>query len=709
MTQQAECRGCGQALPSDAPEALCPACLLGAGLDAARGAETTGAPGGFIPPPADELGRLIPGLEVSGLIGRGGMGAVYRARQVNLDRPVALKVLPPALAADPLFAHRFEREAKEIARLTHQHIVSVYDFGCSGDVFYIVMELVEGPTLRQLLAAGELTAERAVHLGVQVCSALQYAAEEGVVHRDIKPENILLDAKGRVKIADFGLAKLLGPRRATGMSLTGTSMTLGTPVYMAPEQVSSADVDHRADIYSAGVVLYEMLTGKLPLGHFAPPSSRPGLDRRADALMARALAHDPRKRYQQAGEMQDDLERIRRVLMVPDYQVLGTRISRATVRRTLGLASECAAFAAALAVLIPLFTGVRIGWRSLMEPVTAFDGLGPLFGAFWWTYFAVMLVLAAPLLLFRRRFHTWLPLTAACLLVIGVVGSVAFRITANPRINVFSLPGATGMVRYDAGNRLLVGMRNGQIYAYDPLAGSTAGQVDGDQGSARYFDNNRDGSRLVVSDDVGGVLQLLDPVENTPISVVRGTAKARVQGAFSPDGSRLAMLISARFDRGGSDAKARDPDSYLWIVSAKDGAVLSRERTPPMHGRWDAIDWSGDLVAVAECYDTNGRGAMLYDVAAHKVRFNLVHPEHQSGPLSVKLSPDARILAVGYAPVGHADGSVAAQAGGTHQLGRVPRLFPRRPHARLRRRRLERAAVGRRHGTTTSQIRDGQR
>jgi tRNA A-37 threonylcarbamoyl transferase component Bud32 len=261
------------------------------------------------PAPA-ELAPHFPQLEILELLGQGGMGAVYKARQPKLDRLVALKILPAEAGADAHFAERFNREARALARLDHPNIVRVHDFGESGGFHYFIMEYVEGVNLRQLMRAGDLKPEQTLQLIPQICEALQYAHDEGIVHRDIKPENILLDKKGRVKIADFGLAKLLA-RTPADFTLTATHQVMGTPHYMAPEQMDKPlTVDHRADIYSLGVVLYEMLTGELPLGRFAPPSQKAPVDARLDAIVFRALAREPEWRYQHVREVQTDLESI---------------------------------------------------------------------------------------------------------------------------------------------------------------------------------------------------------------------------------------------------------------------------------------------------------------------------------------------------------------------------------------------------------------
>src|ERR1017187_3818682 len=281
------CPGCQKPLPPDVPLGLCPECLIKAGFNTGTEPGSEGA--GFIPPPVEQIAKLFPQLEIIELIGKGGMGAVYKARQPALDRFIALKILAPRSGGDLDFAERFTREARALARLSHPNIVAVYDFGqvqrsagvppapdATGEMpalplSYFIMEHVDGPNLRQVEQAGKLSPREALEIIPQICAALQFAHDEGIVHRDIKPENVLLDKKGRVKIADFGLAKILG-QEPKDFRLTGARDVMGTPHYMAPEQVEKPQtVDHRADIYSLGVVFYEMLTGELPLGKFRPP------------------------------------------------------------------------------------------------------------------------------------------------------------------------------------------------------------------------------------------------------------------------------------------------------------------------------------------------------------------------------------------------------------------------------------------------------
>jgi tRNA A-37 threonylcarbamoyl transferase component Bud32 len=289
------CPRCGQSLAAGAPQGLCPRCLLHGVMPAAdRPSPTLAFVEAYVAPPVEDVARLFPNLEVIELVGQGGMGAVYKARQPALDRFVALKLVRPR-DADPTFAERFVREAKAMARLNHPHVVAVYESGEAGGLPFLVMEYVDGVTLRDAMRERKLSPAEALAVVPQICDALEYAHRQGVVHRDVKPENILLGRDGRVKIADFGLAKVTDP---AGVSLTGTRQAMGTPHYMAPEQWEKpAEVDHRADIYALGVVLYELLTGELPLGRFDPPSQKIKLDIRLDGVVLRALAKEPDRRF----------------------------------------------------------------------------------------------------------------------------------------------------------------------------------------------------------------------------------------------------------------------------------------------------------------------------------------------------------------------------------------------------------------------------
>ena len=383
-TIASKCPRCGAAMAAASGSSLCPRCA--AALLQATQTELTGAAKprpAFTPPSPAELGPRFPQLEILELLGRGGMGAVYKARQKELDRIVALKILPPDIGDDPAFAERFAREAKALARLNHPGIVTLYEFGhVSGhegragsplpaetaadcerrarsdapyqtepsvprpsapdprpSLYYFLMEFVDGVNLRQLLESGRVSPREALAIVPQICDALQYAHDQGIVHRDIKPENILLDRRGRVKVADFGLAKLVecgrpghsnventsgiekaepsapdhvaAPGTGALRDLTDTAKVMGTPAYMAPEQVEHpGEVDHRADIYALGVVFYQMLTGELPGKPLQPPSNKVLIDVRLDEVVLRALEKNPELRYQQVSEVKTLVQNI---------------------------------------------------------------------------------------------------------------------------------------------------------------------------------------------------------------------------------------------------------------------------------------------------------------------------------------------------------------------------------------------------------------
>jgi serine/threonine protein kinase len=303
------CPQCDRTMTVDWQQSVCPRCLLGAAMPESQAERvfTTGPHRAAVTGQLDiaHLQAAFPELEILDFIGRGGMGEVYRARQLNLDRVVALKVLPPQLDADPMFAERFTREARTLAKLNHPNIVTLFEFGERGGLFFLLMEYVQGTDLRRLMMDTSLTPHESLAIVSQICDSLQYAHDLNIVHRDVKPENILVDERGHVKIADFGLAKLLTPSGpAPSLSLTQPRQVVGTPHYMSPEQMERPQtVDRRADIYSLGVVFYELLTGELPLGRFAPPSRRSGATPLLDPIVLRTLERNPDDRYQQAREL----------------------------------------------------------------------------------------------------------------------------------------------------------------------------------------------------------------------------------------------------------------------------------------------------------------------------------------------------------------------------------------------------------------------
>ncbi|HBJ86927.1 MAG TPA: hypothetical protein DDZ88_24325 [Verrucomicrobiales bacterium] len=282
-------------------------------LSPPTGAKPSTSPAGrWEPPTAEELQKLLPQYEITALLGRGGMGAVYKGRQIALDRPVAIKILSNTLEeADASFAERFKNEARALGKLSHPGIVGVYDFGeAANGLLYIVMEFIDGTDVARMLAQQKrLHTEHAMAITAHVCDALAYAHERGIIHRDIKPANIMVGYDGVVKVADFGLAKMTHNQNS---GLTQSGMAMGTLHYMAPEALMlGSAVDHRADIYAVGVMLYQMLTGKIPQGLFELPSLQvAGLDPRYDSIIGKALREDRDLRYPSVLGMRRDLDAI---------------------------------------------------------------------------------------------------------------------------------------------------------------------------------------------------------------------------------------------------------------------------------------------------------------------------------------------------------------------------------------------------------------
>jgi Protein kinase domain len=263
------------------------------------------------------VGRMLGKTLITDLLGHGGMATVYKGYQQEIDRYVAVKVLPPHPGQDVGFVDRFKLEARTIARLQHPHILPVYDYGNEDDILYLVMAFVPGGSLAELIAQGPLPLERVSRVLREIAPALDYAHRQSVIHRDIKPGNILLDKEGNALLADFGIVKLL----EGGSGMTSTGGVVGTPAYMAPEQANGQPVDGRTDIYALGVVVFEMLSGNQPFSAETPvqlllkhltepaPSIRDrvaGIPHSIDAVIHRALAKDPSARYQSATDFAND-------------------------------------------------------------------------------------------------------------------------------------------------------------------------------------------------------------------------------------------------------------------------------------------------------------------------------------------------------------------------------------------------------------------
>jgi serine/threonine protein kinase len=476
----AKCPQCGTPLAPEALDGLCPACLLKQGV--AEDTVTEGKQPTFVPPSIADIAPLFPQLDILELIGKGGMGAVYKARQKQLDRIVALKILPPDIGHDPAFAARFSREAKALAKLNHPGIVTLYEFGVAAGIlsavepgfqpggknvasseraeqsapdakpepclYYFLMEFVDGVNLRQLLHAGRISPREALAIVPQICDALQYAHDQGIVHRDIKPENILMDRRGRVKVADFGLAKIVGavaqasqpastgsipaPSSTLGTTtlgspanpqagkpalrdLTDAGKVMGTPQYMSPEQIQApGEVDHRADIYALGVVFYQMLTGELPGKKIEPPSKKVHIDVRLDEVVLRALEKKPERRYQQASILKTQLESIAQapVRSSDEREVeISKHQGQATSPTTNGLHGQLA---------LGLFLAGTLGTLLLMTLSPRHD-LALLFGVV-----ALALAFLFGVMGWRQRFGKFVVLTLVGLVGLAVVLTVAY-------------------------------------------------------------------------------------------------------------------------------------------------------------------------------------------------------------------------------------------------------------------------------------------
>jgi tRNA A-37 threonylcarbamoyl transferase component Bud32 len=331
---------------------------------------------------------------VEQFIGQGGMASVYRGTDRVLGRKVAIKVLAEQLARDPSFVRRFRREAQAAAGLNHPGIVSVFDTGSDDGIHYIVMELLEGRTLEQITRAeGRLSPERAVEVAGGVCAGLSAAHDRGLVHRDVKPANVMICPDGSVKVMDFGIARAI-----TSNTLTQTAVTLGTATYLSPEQAQGDPVDLRSDIYSLGVVLYELLTGQPPFTadsavavaykHVreqppAPSTLNPDVGPALEGVVLRAMAKDPAHRYQSAGDLGRDLERTRlgstEPIAIQRTAELPRPVRRSRRRRRLWpavLILAAAALAAALVVAILSFPQPA-GDRSATPAATPSDPSPP--------------------------------------------------------------------------------------------------------------------------------------------------------------------------------------------------------------------------------------------------------------------------------------------------------------------------------------------
>ena len=318
---------------------------------------------------------LIPGYRLESLLGRGGMGEVHKATQLSLNRTVAVKILAAELAKDPSFVSRFEKEAAALATLSHPNIVDIVDKGRSGATWFLVMEYIDGRSLREVVRSPLLEPGAALRMVMEICRGVEYAHSRGVIHRDLKPENILFDeqAGGIAKVTDFGLASFIEGTGAERFNMTETHVSMGTYSYMAPEQrVDARKADHRADIYSLGVILYELLVGDVPVGQFDPPSSRkPGVDTRVDAIVSRCLKPDPGDRYARVSDLLIDLEPLVPGSSLSSVKQVPAHRFRESLRRTVKFTGRVVGGALVLSALVIL----GVSWaRSRRAPEDPFAG-----------------------------------------------------------------------------------------------------------------------------------------------------------------------------------------------------------------------------------------------------------------------------------------------------------------------------------------------
>ncbi len=355
------CVACDTAFGNVDATLMADATMLTNAAVAPNWSRNTGSPGSFDGPSTSlEEGSVIAErYEILKMLGQGGMGAVYKARDRELDRLVALKVIRPELAGNPSILQRFKQELLLARKITHRNIIRIFDLGVAGGLRFITMEFVEGQDLSSLLDEGrKYTTEETVKILRQVCAALQAAHSEGVVHRDLKPQNIMIGEGGRICVMDFGLARSM---EATGMTQAGTVM--GTPAYMSPEQAKGMPADERSDLFSLGIIAYQMLTGVVPykadsalasmlLRTQGPPTPsveiNPAIPQALNDLVQKSLAVDPQDRYQSAALMDQDLHdwqegTLAKAIVTPRVAMM----AESHTKRWIALALLCAAIVAA--------------------------------------------------------------------------------------------------------------------------------------------------------------------------------------------------------------------------------------------------------------------------------------------------------------------------------------------------------------------------
>src|SRR5215510_2677342 len=334
------------------------------------------------------VGKRLGAYEVLSILGVGGMGEVYLARDERLKRKLALKFLPREFTRDPERLRRFEREARAASALNHPNIITIYDIGELDGTFFIAAEYVEGQTLRKLIERGLLRTKDTIDICTQVADALEAAHEAGLVHRDIKPENVIVRPDGYVKVLDFGLVKLTEPANlensgSSDQDRTNPGTVLGTVAYMSPEQAAGLEVDHRSDLFSLGVLMYELLSGFLPfkgnsaasvldaiIHHQPEPLTNVSNSANAEAerIVNRALEKDRDLRYQTASDLRAELKRLRRELDSAAIKPINSSPQVAAKRSSLVVSKPVLVAVAAIVVLAALYLIWLLTGSHKVEP-----------------------------------------------------------------------------------------------------------------------------------------------------------------------------------------------------------------------------------------------------------------------------------------------------------------------------------------------------
>jgi serine/threonine protein kinase/WD40 repeat protein len=547
----------------------------------------------------DLSGKSLGQYEITDVLGKGGMAAVYRAYQAAMNRYVAIKVLPPQFTHDESFVERFLYEARIIARLEHRAILPVYDFGTQGERAYIVMRIAEGGTLAgRLEAEGPLPVREVIRVVKQLASGLDYAHKAGVVHRDLKPQNILIDAQGDVYLSDFGIAKVM----ETTARLTGSEL-LGTPMYMAPEQGQGASIDYHADIYALGAVIYEMLTGQVPYTGDTPlsivyrhvndpvPSARavnPSVPVRVDGVVRKAMAKSPGDRFESAGVLANALEMVvlTRPVAVDGVEAPAAKVAKPPRKKQrrgwrfwrraekdrpkkqpkppaspVTRLPEAAAPKPAEAEVTPEPAELEIELEQ--EELQPEDG-------------EIEAGAPAPEPTEPGRTRRVLTRSARLLvalavaaIIFGAAAAVLLWLTRPQGLDEYlawpaDLNNVWGVTFSPAGERLATANGDGTVRLWNPENGQDVGVLRGHQGAVNDVAYRPDGAYLATA-GADGTLRVWSPVTGDEMLQLKGHTGPVLTVTYSPDGWRLAS--------GGEDGTLR-----LWRLRQTPGGAFEGEQ-----------------------------------------------------------------------------------------------------------------------------------